>query len=310
MQPIFIAGCERSGTTLLGAMLGSNPQAICIPEAQFILDLLPQAAPDVPTNFHNCISQIKNHLRFKHWNFNIDNAETPKESHMRFSQIISWLILQYAREHNKENPDFWIEHTPKKVKFLDRLLRHFPDAKTIHLVRDGRAVAASVLPLVWGPNDIQEAAHFWVERLAFGYSAGAMLESNRLIHIRYEDVVLDSERTIKQIADWAGMKYTPLMLGSTGFSVPNYTRKQHSLVGTPPDKKRLDAWQTNLSSRQIEIFEGLVGDLLVYNGYPLLAKSYAPPTSIIETTLIIQHRIWRRMINSVIYRSRKKRYAK
>lgn len=39
-QQIFIGGCSRSGTTLLGAMLGAHSDIICSPESHFKIDVL------------------------------------------------------------------------------------------------------------------------------------------------------------------------------------------------------------------------------------------------------------------------------
>ena len=47
---------------------------------------------------------------------------------------------------------YWVDHTPVNLKFFMHLVKHYERAKFIHIVRDGRAVASSVIPLEWGPN--------------------------------------------------------------------------------------------------------------------------------------------------------------
>jgi len=59
------------------------------------------------------------------------------------------------------------------------------------------------------------------------------------------------------------------MIGGTGFKVPQYTQKQHSLIGRNPDSKRVTAWKTSLTHRQVEIFESIAGKLLSDLGYSL-----------------------------------------
>jgi hypothetical protein len=49
MKPIFIGGCERSGTTLLGAMLGTHPRYLCVPEMKFKIDVLSSSGEESAT---------------------------------------------------------------------------------------------------------------------------------------------------------------------------------------------------------------------------------------------------------------------
>jgi hypothetical protein len=48
MKPVFVGGCDRSGTTPLGAILGAHPECACVPESQFVLDVLRECAEADP----------------------------------------------------------------------------------------------------------------------------------------------------------------------------------------------------------------------------------------------------------------------
>jgi hypothetical protein len=161
----------------------------------------------------------------------------------------------------------WIDHTPRNMRFALSLSRLAPEAKFIHLVRDGRAVAASILPLDWGPNDIVEAAWYWARQIAPGLAAAARLGPERLLSVRYEDVVLEPAQRLKEICGWVEIPYDEAMVYSRDYSVLPYTAAQHSLVAQPPDPSRTTSWQDKLSARQIESFEYLTGDLLSCLGY-------------------------------------------
>src|SRR5262249_378723 len=145
--------------------------------------------------------------------------------------------------------------------------QHFPDAKFIHIVRDGRAVAASMLPLDWGPNEIFTAARSWQRQLSYGFIAAAALGPERLLNIRYEDLVEMPEQTMRRIASFLDIEFVPGMLSSTGLKLPKFTRYQHQLIGAPPQLERVESWRRTLSRREIEIFESVVGDLLPLLGY-------------------------------------------
>ena len=65
MHPVFVVGCSRSGSTLLGAMLGAHPEIVCVPEGQFIVDLMPKLGSDDSVNPSEIIDQVTRHWRFQ-----------------------------------------------------------------------------------------------------------------------------------------------------------------------------------------------------------------------------------------------------
>jgi hypothetical protein len=135
------------------------------------------------------------------------------------------------------------------------------------LVRDGRGVAASVLPLDWGPNDVLRAADYWMARCAVGLAAELQLGPDRVMRVRYEDLLANPEKTLRGIATFAGLDYEPAMARGTGHWPNRYNERQHRLVGQPPDQSRAESWQQSLTPRQIEIFESAAGEFLETLGY-------------------------------------------
>jgi hypothetical protein len=81
--------------------------------------------------------------------------------------------------------------------------------------------------------------------------------------------------------------------------VPEYTLKQHALVGKEPDASRVDAWEKELTPRQIEIFEFYTGDLLRYLGYPLRYGLKARKPAKMEWLTTKMQERYRQGINSV-----------
>lgn len=309
MTPIFIVGCERSGTTLLGAMFGSHPDVICVPEAQFLYDLMPDADPRRPVDAGELLRRLGRHWRFRLWRFPVERIEIDPARTYSYAGFIEAVIRSYAAHHGREAPKFWAEHWPNKIAVLARLSGHFPDARVIHIVRDGRAVAASLLPLPWGPNDIREAAHHWAIKLAFGHSAAAFLGPERCRTVRYEDLVMQPVETMQLLAAHVGLPYHPSLLETTGLAVPAYTRGQHALVGKPPDPARIEKWKTQLSAREIEIFEHLTGDLLTYHGYELLAGMRPRPLSLAEKIGVGERWLRYRILNKARSWWRRQRFA-
>lgn len=268
IRPVFVVGCQRSGSTLLGSMLGGHSDIICAPESHFIVDLMPSLDPRHPVDLAEVIDKVDQHWRFRLWEYDL-GSERPDSASLEpvYANAIHWLMKRYGAAHDRADAKIWVDHQPGHVRFVWRLKQHFPEAKFIHIVRDGRAVAASLMPLDWGPNEILSATRFWMRRVVQGYAAGAYLGPNDLMHVRFEDLVSDPEATMAQISQFVGVDFESGMLTSSGLKLPKFTHNHHKLVGSNPAKDRTDAWRNKLTQREIEIFEGITCDLLPILGY-------------------------------------------
>ena len=270
MKPVFIGGCGRSGTTLLGAMLGSHSDCLCTPESSFFIEvyrtLRNQGEMDI--DMGDAWKWIARHWRFKVWG--VDYRPLPagiQGGGNGYSSLMEWIVTLYGEKVGQRGASLWIDHTPENVKYAETLRGFFPDMKMIHIIRDGRGVASSIMPLDWGPNTTWSAARWWAESVSYGLAVESLYGKKRVMRVKYEDLVTESERTLLEICSFLDIEYQPAMLGAGGFKVPKYSSRQHSLVGKRPDIKRVNAWEQALTPRQIEIFESITGDLLCYLGY-------------------------------------------
>lgn len=294
LEPIFIVGCQRSGTTLTASLLGGAPDVIVIPEAQFVAELAP-ADPAAILDLAGVIDTVTRHLRFTLWGFDL-RGERP-QGRGTYADAIRWLVRRYARARGKPDPRRWIDHQPGHVREMETLRAHFPGLRAIHVVRDGRGVAASVMPLAWGPNGIQAAANFWAQRTAMGLAMRDYLGREVATQIAYERIVGDSEAALRELSAFLGLGFDPGMLEGRGFVVPRFTRMQHALVGKRPDSARIDAWRDYLRPREIEQFEALVGPLLTYLGYERIAGARARLPSFSESVRLTLHDQLRGVVN-------------
>jgi sulfotransferase family protein len=309
-QPIFIVGCQRSGSTMLGAMLGAHPDIVCIPEGQFVVELMPESGHSAVVDPADVIDRIARHWRFRIWEFELEGRRPAAgEIASTYRAAIEWLIRRYGESVGRRTARIWVDQQPGHVLHVWKLLQHFPDAKVVHVVRDGRAVAASVMPLDWGPNEIYSAARYWQQRLAYGYAAGAALGPERMLHVRYEDIIGQTEPTMQRIAIFAGVDFVPAMLSATGLKLPRFTHHQHQLIGTPPQPDRVESWRRTLSRRQIEIFEAMVGDLLPLLGYEPLIGSKARPPTFSEKVLLVTRNELKKVPNAVRVQLRRYRHG-
>lgn len=269
MTPIFIGGCGRSGTTLLGSVLGAHSDCLCVPESPFKTDILRFYDPATTDN-RRLLAAILETRRFKLWGLDSPALHRSLQTtNLTYPQGLLWLVAKYGECVGKSRARVWVDHTPANVRSAVTLSELFPDAKFIHIVRDGRGVASSILPLDWGPNTIDGVAEWWTESVAYGLAAESWGGVQRIVRVRYEDLVLNFAATVRTLCSFLGLDYQPAMLQADGFKVPGYTTSQHSLVGSVPEPSRVNAWERSLTGRQIEIFEAIAGELLRCLGYEL-----------------------------------------
>lgn len=284
VTPVFVVGCQRSGSTLLGAMLGSGDRMIATPESQFVADLMPHDPRQI-VELRQAIDAIAAHPRFKLWNFPIGD-ERP-DGYGTFMDAVTWLVRTYGTRSGRTDVDFWVEHQPGNVRHMRALVDACPDARFVHIVRDGRAVANSLLKVAWGPSSISSAAHFWSQRVAMGMALRDCLPPNRWARVRYEDLLARPDEELRRVCAALELPFDEAMIAAQRYHVPPSTRKQHHLVGQALAPERIDAWQQELSQRQIEIFEAHVGPLITYLGYQLSFGNRARLPSSVETARMI-----------------------
>jgi hypothetical protein len=303
MKPVFIGGCHRSGTTLLGDLLGAHPQCLTTPESQFKINALEGAGlPQNRSEVESLLERAENMRSLSRWNLQPSAFELPGDMEFRYSALMQRLVSAYGETVDKTSFDFWVDHTPTNVRHLRMLFSEFPEARAIHLVRDGRGVAASVLPLDWGPNTIVAAAHWWAHHIAFGLAAETHFGGDRILRVRYEDLVAEPGAELERICRWLGVDYVDEMQQGGGFSHPSGEFRYHALIHQAPNAARATAWTKRLSDRQVKAFESRTRDLLSYLDYELkFTVSETDRLSLLETMFVepfmvalnmLRYRIW------------------
>lgn len=305
--PVFIGGCERSGTTFLASLLGSHPQAVTLPESVFKLVLLKTTTVEA-LEVASLNILLKKHHKFAHLGINeTDLQERLKSLELRSAQeIINSVVDLYAEGKGRKNYNFWIDHNPNNLQNCKLLSDAFPNAKFIHLVRDGRAIANSVINLDWGPNTTLHAAQWWLQKLCHGLLSEQWLGSKRIMRVKYEDLVRKPQETLQTISEFIGLDYSQRMTTGDSSFVAGYTKNQHSLVGRPADLSRVNKWEQQLSPQEIQVFEKYTGQTLELMGYQLNFPEENIKLKISDRLRLNLKDGWRKMVvNPIANRKRK-----
>jgi hypothetical protein len=273
---VLIGGCARSGTTMLGAMLGNVASATTSPESPFKHKLAYRQWPSA--GWRSALrSRLAADFRFRIWespppdDADLDTHGAGIDGQPPSPQDVGAGILAtvaaYARANGRESAfTAWIDHTPANIVHAAALLRLFPQARFIHLVRDPRGICSSILPLDWGPKNAFDAGRWWVRQVACGLALESALPAQTL-RVRYEDLLADAPAQLQRICSFTGQTYDPAMAQPQGFKVPSYTRNQHALVGSQLLANHAQEWRRRLTPRQIELVEAATLGIAEHLGY-------------------------------------------
>ncbi|HBU28868.1 MAG TPA: sulfotransferase, partial [Thiobacillus sp.] len=167
----------------------------------------------------------------------------------------------------------WGDKTPYYALHLDKLVAWWPDAKFIHLVRDGRDVALSLFGRQhdFSAYNVYYAAQYWQQYVDVCRTQGSQLPAGQYLEIRYEDVLNDKESAIRAVCDFIG-EPCPDMLQQAG-----HVRSDAALKLKTVRTDNQGKWRRALNAWQIRVFESEAGTTLRQSGYPLLTSARRLP---------------------------------
>jgi hypothetical protein len=278
----FIVGTGRCGTTLLRLMLDAHTQLAIPPETHFIPSLVRSRRRTLRPRraFLKAVTGapfwLDNHL---------DESELKRRVEalrpFNLSEALRLFYKLYAESRGKTR---WGDKTPFYVRHMANIQKVLPEARFIHLIRDGRDVALSFKDLWFGPDSVEEAALRWASWIKETRQQAHNLTG--YLEVRYEDLILETEATLKRVCDFTGLDWEPQMLDyhltaeerlgemvqplhvGAGQVIQAQARKSiHVLTGQPPMRDRIKVWKTEMRPSDQARFERIAGHLLRELGY-------------------------------------------
>lgn len=268
----FIVGSGRSGTTLLRALLDAHPQLAIPPESYFVVTLARKSdryISDAGFAAGMFCDDVAAHPRFEKWDLPEAEMRAAVEAAAPadYASAIRAVYAAYAAHQGKPR---YADKTPKYVKDTKRLLALFPEARFVHIVRDGRDVVLSFKDLTWGPDSAIEGGLRWRNWVDLGRAVARDLGSERYMEVKYEDLVADPEAQLRVICEFLSLEYTDEMFKyvdkADEIIDANYYPEGHSRIRMPPTTGLRD-WRTEMDREDLVKFELVAGDLLDELGY-------------------------------------------
>lgn len=303
MRRLFLVGCQRSGTTALQAEICRRAAVLTLPETWYFLHLLKGVDEWMQGDLRYferkwkrrmAIAQPRTHRLLRQSLQSVLDPVTPGlrfRPHLTGRAYIGELVrvLDAAAAHRQYCA--WLEKTPEHFAYLDIIGRHIPDARVIHIIRNGEDVVASAVD-----GEIRYARQrafrggvaFWVERwnraaethLRFAGQPGHLV-------VRYEDLIEHPQATVIQILDFIGVPATaaaPSGLGGVVAEVHAEPWKSTS-VGErirPPQRKFESLFGPELQQwlrRELIDYAGVWSRIVSAQGAGQATPAPAPPSA-------------------------------
>ena len=222
----FIIGTGRCGTTLLAKMLNAHSK-ICVPhELQILMEeggngrrLLEvfQSGDHASFVAEDYIRLIEERCPYKiREYFDLEGffqSRTYPETDLR--QLAGDLFKAIA---NSKGKSYFLEQTPWYGQHIPPLTKLFPGAKFIHMIRDGRDVSISFARTPWWSKDVLANLSRWEREVSVILRDSSLyLQSDQVHLVRYEDLVINTESSLREICRFLSVDYEADMLNASNF---------------------------------------------------------------------------------------------
>ena len=264
-------------------MLDAHPELTVPPETHFVPELI-EAADRGASTPERLLKTITSQ---REWG---DFGLTEEELLERFGAFepltagdaLRSFYEAYAERVGKPR---WGEKTPIYVKSMRAISGALPEARFVHVIRDGRDVALSIRDRATKEHPIDRIAERWVRRIT-----RAREQAKRLDHykeIRYEALILDTEPTLRDVCDFYELPWDDAVLDYHQRSaerleemkreLPDQGKRTtlsverrmmtHARTTEKPDPRRVSRWRESMKGAERELFESIAGPLLEELGY-------------------------------------------
>ena len=251
-QPIFIGGMYKSGTTLLRHLLGQNNNLYSGLETRWFD--LKQGESDQDAIYITFLSSL---LDVNEQILNKLFAETDKAE-----DCLDQLMQYCAKKNDKPR---WLEKTPGNIKHINRIFKHWPESRFVHIVRDPRDVFAGRKKAKGiGLNQFIDTYHEF-----FQPARDILLHGHeRFLQIRYEDLIRDTNTTMSMVATFLQLELQPAMLTFSGNReeyelVTAITGKQQTTLAKltrPMSDQYIGVWKDSLKEIEVQTLERELAD--------------------------------------------------
>ncbi len=275
----FIVGRPRSGTTLLRTLFDAHPNVIIPLECQFIINLYPKYgtvthwSKDKLLMFHD---DLREQWWFDLWKLDPQNLKSSLldyEGNHTYSTVCKAVYASYSSFFKKEEIKLFGDKNPGYAIYTERLLKIFPEAKFIHIIRDYRDNFISVRNVDFELPVISIVTMKWRYFIKKFNKARSRYPDSHYI-LRFEDLITEPEVHFRKLCNFLGLDYTPEVFDfhkkkedvMKQYPVAFLMKYQSSLL-SKIDPGKAGIWKKQLTERQVKIADAVAGRYADESGY-------------------------------------------
>jgi hypothetical protein len=271
IRPIYIAGLERSGTSLIYALLGSHP-AIAMTRRTNLWTHFYEQYGDLsrPENFERCLAMMLRYKRIVRLKPDPDRLRREfGQGEATYARLFALLGEHYAESQQKPR---WGDKSLNTERYAEPIFAAYPQARMIHMIRDPRDRYASAITR-WGRSrgGVGAGTAMWLWSVNCARRHQERFPGKYKI-VRYETLVFRPEETLREICEFIGEEYSPRMLSMQSAQSfrdeggnSSYGRRPPGYIST----NSIGRFRSVLSRRQIAYMERTAGREMASYGYVL-----------------------------------------
>lgn len=282
----FVVGRPRSGTTLLRTLFDAHPNVNFPPECQFIVNLYPKYGRTTTWTKDKLLEFFKDlseQWLFDTWKMDNDSLKSTLLQLVgsnSYGTICKAVYLEYNSLFDKEEIKYIGDKNPGYAIYTHQLLKIFPEAKFIHIIRDYRDNFVSIrnvdfeIPI---PSLVVQKWKYFYNK----FNRDSLKKPSVYKVINYETLALNPESEFGKLCDFVGIDYNE--------NVFNFHQKKDDILKQYPkgyivtyhtsllqkiNTSKIGVWKKELSSSQVKIMDLTVGSVAEKSGYVRKYKGF------------------------------------
>lgn len=245
-MPIMVS-VSHSDTNLLRLRLDAHPELSIVAETHFMATVL-QLKSQGDILRHELYTVIVNAPGWSDFNVSKEDFYNQLSAINPFDLAngLRCFYKMYVQQFNKSR---WGDTTSQYLTQMSSIQAALPEARFIHVIRDGRDVALSERELAGKPeNDIEAQASDWVWQIREARQQAQFCP--HYLEIHYEDLITDTQSVLMKICQFIDLPYS-----------------ENLLTPLMPDRTPINRWRHEMSDRDRAKFEAIAGNMLRELGY-------------------------------------------
>lgn len=267
-SPIFIVGTARSGTTLTATTLSRHSQLAVPPETLFMSHIVHRGC-----DRKRMLALVEHSKRCQDLGVSPQLlAEKFNKHPATFSWLFRILLESYATGLGKS---IVAEKSPVHLLYVPTLLKWYPNARFVLVVRDGRDCVLSMKKVPWAHDNLIRHAAQWNMRM--NVARKFLKNYTRSFHVlRYETFLLDPEQEIRRLMQFLGLEFerSQLVPGTQASPIPAWESAWKAKAAEALDRTRIASWRREADEKTVLVMDSVMHHELAAWGYEVVSRRW------------------------------------